>query len=249
MHPRVGDLAQPGSDSRVGRIAIDLESFGTELAGQRHVKARAQVADEALDLALGLGPIGPAQPRHEAVMMREVEEGAVIAMQPRPVAIPIGHHRAHVVVQHLARNPAEEVKGALMAAEQRLQPLIGDELDVGRPAPSQRRDEHREPVAPAPDGREVSLHLAPWFGLEPNQRLRLGHWSQRREVILQDAVAARIAERPQLAQQHRRRNPVRRGGLHSLIDVMLVGVELARSRFTLVPRQSFAPQIASHRVA
>jgi len=64
--------------------------------------------------------------------MREVEEGAVIAMQPRPVAIPIAYHRAHVVVQHLARNPAEEVKRALMTAEQRLQPLIGYEFDIGR---------------------------------------------------------------------------------------------------------------------
>jgi hypothetical protein len=99
--------------------------------------------------------------RHEAMMMREVEEGAVIPMQPWPVAIPIAHHRAHVVVQHFAQNSAEEVKRALVAAEHRLQQLIGDELDVSRPAPSQCRDEHREPVAPAPDGREVALHLAP----------------------------------------------------------------------------------------
>ncbi|SRR6266851_7442757 len=71
----------------------------------------------------------------------------------------------------------------------------------------------------------------------------------RREVILQDAVSAQIAERPHLTQQHCRRNPIRRGGLYSLADVMLVGVELARSRFTRVARQPFAPQIASHRVA
>ena len=147
-------------------------------------------------------------------MMREVEEGAVVAMQPRAVAIPIGHHRPHVVVQHLARHAAEVVKRALVTAEQRLQPLIGDELNVSRPAPSQRRDEHRQPVRAAPDGREVDLHLAPWFGLEPNQRLWLGHWFEPREVILQDAVPARIAERPQLAQQHRRRNPFRRCGLY-----------------------------------
>jgi len=62
------------------------------------------------------------------MMMREVEEGAVIAMQPRPIEIPTAHHRAHVVIQHLARNPAEEVKRTLMTAEHRLQPLIADEL-------------------------------------------------------------------------------------------------------------------------
>jgi len=68
---------------RVGGIAIDLESFGAEAGCQWHVEARPQVADEAFDLALGPGSIGLAEPRHEAVMMREVEKGAVITMQPR----------------------------------------------------------------------------------------------------------------------------------------------------------------------
>jgi len=53
-----------------------------------------------------------------------------------------------------------------MAAEHCLQPLIGDEFDVGCSAPSERRDEHRQPVVPAPDSREVNLHLTPWVGLE-----------------------------------------------------------------------------------
>src|SRR5580658_4459586 len=107
MHPRIGDRAQPGSNSYVSRISIDFESLGTELAGQRHVKARAQVADEALNLALGPRPIGTAQARQEAMMMREVEEAAVISMQPRPIDIAIAHYRTHVVVQNLARNPSE----------------------------------------------------------------------------------------------------------------------------------------------
>src|SRR5260221_12596622 len=101
--------------------------------------------------------------------MPKVEEAAVIGMHPRSVAIPIGHYRAHVVVQHLARNPAEEVKRSLVTAEQRLQPLIGDELDVRRPTPSQGGDEHHQPIAPAPDGPEISLHLRPCLSLYPNQ--------------------------------------------------------------------------------
>ena len=81
-------LTLSSRSSCVGRITIDFESFRIELACQRQVKARAQVADEALNLALGFRLIRPAQPRHEAMMMREVEEGAVVAMQPRSVAIP-----------------------------------------------------------------------------------------------------------------------------------------------------------------
>jgi hypothetical protein len=60
VHAGIGDLAQPAPDPCVGGIAIDLESFGAELARQRYVKARAQITDEALDLTLGLRPIGPA---------------------------------------------------------------------------------------------------------------------------------------------------------------------------------------------
>jgi hypothetical protein len=58
-------------------------------------------------------------------MMGEVEESAVIAMPPRTVAIPIRHYGAHVIVKHFAGHPAEEVEGALVAAEQRRQPFIG----------------------------------------------------------------------------------------------------------------------------
>src|ERR1700685_2397414 len=83
---------------------------------------------------------------------------------------------------------------------------------------------------------KVNLHLTPWIDSEPNQRLWLGHRSQRRQVILEDAVSARITEAPQFTQQHGRRNPVWRGGLYPFFEVMLVGIKLARSRFTLVPR-------------
>jgi hypothetical protein len=88
--------------------------------------------------------------------MREVEKGAVVTRQPRSVAIAIGHHRPHVVVEHLARHPAEVVERALVAAERRLHPLVGDELDVAGAAPAKRRDEHREPIASAPDGHEFA---------------------------------------------------------------------------------------------
>jgi hypothetical protein len=39
-----------------------------------------------------------------------------------------------------------------VAAEQRRQPFISDEFDVSRPAPAERRDEHRQAVAPVPNG-------------------------------------------------------------------------------------------------
>lgn len=115
-------------------------------------------------LPLVLARYGRHSRGHEPVMVREVEEGAVVAVQPRPVAIPVGHYGAHVVVEHLAWDSAEVVKRPLVAGEQRLYPFIGDELDVGCPPPAERRDEHREPIGSAPDGREVGLRLAPRRG-------------------------------------------------------------------------------------
>ena len=106
------------------------------------------------------------------------------------------HHRPHVVVYSTSREtPSKTEKRALAAAERCHQPLVVDELDVTRQAPAEGGDKHREPVAPAPDGREIGLHLAPWIGLEPNHRLTLGIWSERRELILQGTVGDWIAER------------------------------------------------------
>ena len=46
---------------------------------------------------------------------------------------------------------AKREKGVLVRLDQRLDPLVGDELDIGGPAPAQRRDEYREPGAAAPN--------------------------------------------------------------------------------------------------
>jgi hypothetical protein len=55
MHPRVGDLPQPRAHPCIGRVTIDPEPFGAQLASEWYVEARAQVADEAFDLPLVRG--------------------------------------------------------------------------------------------------------------------------------------------------------------------------------------------------
>src|ERR1700745_2094244 len=68
-------------------------------------------------------------------------------------------------------------------------------------------------------------------------------------MILEDAVATCITERSQFAQQHSRRYPVWRRRFSSSVDVLLIRIELARSRLTPVSRQAFAPKIAPNRIA
>lgn len=56
VDPHIGDFAQSGANARVGGVSINFEPFGTQLAGERHVKAAAQITNEALHLAFGLRP-------------------------------------------------------------------------------------------------------------------------------------------------------------------------------------------------
>jgi hypothetical protein len=64
------------------------------------------------------------------------------------------------------RHATEGEKCILVRRDQRLDTLVGDKLDIGGPAPAQRRHEYREPVAAAPDHRPVHLHLFARLGLE-----------------------------------------------------------------------------------
>jgi hypothetical protein len=183
-------------------------------------------------------------------MAGEVEKPGMKAVSTAAVAVPLQHDSAHIVVQNLARGAAECQKGVLVRLDQRLNPLVGDELDIGGPAPAQRRHESREPVAAAPNDRPVDLHLLAWAGLEPDHRLDCLLRPQRRGEQLQHRVAAAIAALAQLHQQHTRRYPLRRRRGQPLGDVDLERSELGRpSRTRLVARRLLVAQIAPHRVA
>ncbi len=137
-----------------------------------------------------------------------------------------------------------------MGGDQRLEALVGDELEVGRPAPAQGRHEHREPVGPAPHHRPVDLHLLARRRLEAHHRLRGGRRRQAGDELLQHRVAARIALLAQLDEQHAGRDPLRRRSREALHHVVLERVELARSGWPLlVARRRLVAQVAPHRVA
>jgi hypothetical protein len=108
-------------------------------------------------LPLGLAdPIGTSG--HEPMMVCEVEEDAVVAMQPGPWSSSIGQLGAHVVAQDLARNTAKIVTPA-RDGQVALQSLIGDEFHIGRPAPAESNG-LGYPVKKT--GREVPLRGFGW---------------------------------------------------------------------------------------
>jgi hypothetical protein len=118
--------------SRSQRAALAKPAY------QRHVKRAPQVAIEALDLALGLGPVWLAQFDDEAAVLGKVEEAGVVAVLAFAVHIAPDHDRLHVAVQDLARHAAERGEGALVATDQRGHLHVADELHVAGAAVAHR---------------------------------------------------------------------------------------------------------------
>ena len=187
------------ADEEVGRLAVDDQAFLGQSAGQRNPEALAQVANEPLALALGLGPIRCAQPRLETTMPSKVEKSRMKAVVTAAIGVPLQDDRAHIVVQHLAWRPAERQKRVLVRLDQRFHPLIADKLDIGRPAPPQCRNKHRKPVAAAPNDRPVHLHLFARPGLKTDDRdrrlFRLERGDQRLQHRSVRGLCRRTAER------------------------------------------------------
>ena len=156
--------------------------------------------------------------------MGEVAEPWLQPMLARAIGVATDHHRAHVVVQHLVRRAAEERKRRLVAGHQRLQPLVGDELNIGHPAVTQHSNEHRQRIRAAAHNSPVDLHLPTRRGLEPNNRVGHFHRSQGYQVLTQDGDPAGVATQPQFAQKHRCGNAVGMGRGHTARQKHPVGV-------------------------
>jgi hypothetical protein len=102
-------------------VAIDLQSFGAELARQRQVEARAQVADEALDLALG-----PDRWFEVFAARRAGSPGLRKRVQP-------GGRNGDVSAWRVGDIPAREPKGMLFSAVGTSVPKNGTDKPVRLP--------------------------------------------------------------------------------------------------------------------
>ena len=143
VHARVRDLAKPARNRQVGGLAIDDQTILCQPAGKRNPEAVPQIADEALDFALRLRPIRRTQPRPETAVPRKIEKSRMKAVTTAAIAVPLQDDGSHIVVEHLARHAAKGEERVLVRLDQRLDPLVVDKLDIGRPAPAQRRNKHR----------------------------------------------------------------------------------------------------------
>ncbi len=129
--PHVGDGFEP-----VGELGVQIVEIAE---GAAEEEVLADVAERPLDLALGLGPVGPAGFRVKAVMAGEVEQRAVV--DDAALRRFADHGGLHAVVEDLPRHAADGREGGDVAAQHRLQVLMQDEAG---PEPAARAEHQRE---------------------------------------------------------------------------------------------------------
>ena len=145
VHARIGDRVEPMPELGVQVVEV------AERAGEEEVLA--DVAERPLDLALGLGPVGPAGLGLEAVVRGRGRRGAVV--DDAALGVLADDRGLHAVVEDLARHAADRLEGGDVAAQDGLQVLVDDEARPDQPArPSTRENSQTMRVTP---GSSVKL--------------------------------------------------------------------------------------------
>jgi len=171
-----------------------------EAAGEKEVLA--DIAIGSLDLALGLGPVGPAGPRLEAVVAGKIDQRAVVDDAARGLA---NDDRLHAVIENLARNAADCRERRHVTAQNPLHVLVPDEAPPDQAAEAEHQ---REQPDDACHGRfvgeydlelgKIDLRLRAWRRFEAN--LEGGQWrrAELQQLIGDRGIAAPVAALAQL---------------------------------------------------
>jgi len=182
------------------------------------------------DLALGLGPVGSAQPRPEAPVGAEVPEDGV-PLDPAAFEVAGKHDRPGVVVEQLVGDAPEVLEGLLVTADQGRQPLV--QRGPGKEPAAVAQGHHEEPDVDAARGNRrpavtpVDLALPAGLRLEAHRGLPLGLFPQRLNEAPHRVVASRVAQQAKFLED--RLGAPAHGG-QPLTDVLLIQAQKRRLR-------------------
>jgi hypothetical protein len=248
MNAGVGHFRQPRSDMRVGRLDVELQASHLQAGGQRHQEASLEIAVEAFDLALSLGPVGPANPRHKPVNLGHAQRSRMPLMLSVAVRVTFDDDALGIIKQHMFGNAAE-VDRRLSQHDSRVSAVSSDvkHTQLARLYPSvatkaiNRSLPRRKCVKSAriwPSGRR----------LEPHYRVSF-HLLMRRDKILELRNCALVSQFNVLPMQNDCRDPMPPGRLDPRQYLVLVRIELRRPRLARpVPSGIRITQIPFYRV-
>ena len=132
MRTPVGDLIEP-----VPELGIEVVEIAEAPAEEEVLP---HIAERALHLALGLGPIRPTSTRLITIVFGKRAQGGVVDDVPA-LGVLAMEHGAHAVIQDLPRHPAKRLEGRDMAAQQGLHVLAQHEAAPHHPAVAEHQRE------------------------------------------------------------------------------------------------------------
>ena len=177
MHTRIGDRIEPATELDIE--VVEIAEWGAE------EEVFANIAEWTLDFALGLGTIGAAGTRLEAIVSREVEKGPVV--DHKTVRVFSDHRGLHAVVENLTRYAPDRLERSDVATQNRLQILVDDEPRPDQTRIAQHHGEQPDDTRHAGlvreldlEPREINLSLLPGRRLKPHL--------ERRDTVGSDAA-------------------------------------------------------------
>ena len=242
MHSGVGYNVAP-----LQGLPVQVGVIGEAQAGP-HVAP--DILHPALDLALGLGLVGLAQPGLKADPQGEVQHPPV---PHRPfLLVPAQGDHLGVVVQTAAGHAAQVLERIHVALDEGGGVRPADQLHVAGPGPAQRHHEHPDAVslpvlADVRQAAPVDLGLLTGRRLKAHRRLGLFVLPPGADILHHSRVAAPVPQGPDLPVQH---PAILQAFRHPPVDMLGVGVQLRPPRRPRPGTHGLRGlQVPAHRVA
>ena len=186
MDPDIGHRRDPFQKTRIEMIEI-FEGLASEES--------LDVLDARLDLAFGLGTIGPMRPRLEPVIFRKVPEDRV-PLNAGAVEVPAEDDRLQVVVDDLVRNTSKMGKGGFVTVKESRELFVPSGLGIHPPAVAQSQDKEMDlglfSAQSRPALSPISLTLAPRRRFESDCGLDRNLGPERADEPLDCFVTPRV---------------------------------------------------------
>ncbi|CZT26328.1 hypothetical protein CFBP3846_P400086 (plasmid) [Pseudomonas syringae pv. avii] len=228
VNPLMSDFVEPLADMCVGRHHIQRQTRTLERSGQRGNETALQIPVEALNLALGLGTVRAADLGNKTKLIGQRSQSGMPTVLALPKSISLGDDGSGVIKQCLLGHAAKVSERLPKPCQPGFAVLSLGETDKACSTKTKCRHERLKRLTASSNGGEVHLYLLAGQCLETYHRLFCLTF-EGANISLQTTDAAAVPQCRDLTQQDGRRNPVWARRLNTLVQVVLEGVDFART--------------------